>query len=98
MPAVTTAPKTMTSPKYPGWDIRKVSREGNGEYLMSREGGIFAIGVAYSDAHGWQGQILTRQRGKWAPSLTPYQHAVIGCVAEINRREAWMAKKRKAAV
>jgi hypothetical protein len=95
MPATMTAPtKTIRSDRYPGWDIAKIGRE----YLLTRPGHVFAIAVAHSETHGWAGTILTRQRGEWRPSLTPYSHAVIGCIAEINRREAWMAKKRKAAV
>jgi hypothetical protein len=87
--ATAAKPRTLMSPRYPGWLIEKTPA---GEYLMTREGGIFAIGVGLTDTHGWEGVLLTRQSGGWKPAKTPYKHAVIGCVREADRREKVIAK------
>jgi hypothetical protein len=89
MPATAAKPRTMTSARYPGWAI---SQTDAGSYLMTRPGGVFAIGVSHSEEHGWAGVLLTRQRGNWEPARTPYRHAVIGCVAEVERREKQIRK------
>lgn len=87
--ATATKPREIKTSKYPGWSI---SRVGTDSYLMTRPGGIFAIGVGYSDEQGWEGVLLTRQRGGWMPAKTPYRHAVIGCVQEADRRERHIRK------
>jgi hypothetical protein len=87
--ATATKPRTMTSARYPGWEIERV---GPDSYLMSRPGGIYAIGVGHTDDHGWEGVLLTRQSGGWKPAKTPYKHCVLGCVREADRREKWIAK------
>jgi hypothetical protein len=89
MTTVTAAkPRKTTSPRYPGWTIEQTGSS----YLMTKPGGVFAIGVGHSDEHGWMGTLLTRQRGGWAPAKTPYVHGVAGCIAEADRREATIAK------
>jgi hypothetical protein len=90
MPTATaTKPRKLTSARYPGWVIEQVSVH---EYRMTRPGGVFAIGVSHSEAHGWEGVLMTRQRGGWEPARTPYRHSVIGCAAEVERREKQIAK------
>jgi hypothetical protein len=90
MPTATAAKsRKLTSARYPGWAIERVSAN---EYRMTRDGGVFAIGVSRTDEHGWEGVLLTRQRGGWEPARTPYRHSVLGCVAEIERREATIRK------
>jgi hypothetical protein len=89
MTATAAEPRKLTSPRYPGWAIERVSAN---EYRMTRPGGVFAIGVGRSDDHGWTGVLLTRQRGGWEPAKTPFRHSVIGCVAEADRREATIRK------
>lgn len=87
--ATATKPRKIRSPKYPGWTIEQT---GTSSYLMSRDAGIYAISVRHSEAHGWEGTLLTRQRGGWAPARTPFRHSVIGCAAEADRREVTIAK------
>jgi hypothetical protein len=82
-------PRKLSSPRYPGWTIEQVSAH---EYRLTRPGGVFAIGVGHSEEHGWEGVLLTRQRGGWEPARTPYRHAVIGCIAEADRREMTIRK------
>lgn len=81
--------RPLTSARYPGWVIEKV---GHDSYLMSRPGGVFAIGVGLTQEHGWEGTLLSRQRGGWKPAKTPYRHSVLGCTVEIERREKTIAK------
>jgi hypothetical protein len=87
--ATATKPRTMTSARYPGWEIQEVGRD---SFLMTRPGGIFAIGVGLTETHGWEGVLLTRQGGGWKPAKTPYKHCVLGCVREADRREKTIAK------
>jgi hypothetical protein len=87
--ATATKPCTLTSPRYPGWEIQKIGRD---SYLMSRPGGIFAIGVGHTETHGWEGVLLSRQGGDWKPAKTPYVHCVLGCTREADRREKTIAK------
>jgi hypothetical protein len=90
MPTTTAAkPRTLTSARYPGWEIEKVGRD---SFLMTREGGIFAIGVGHTETHGWEGILLSRQSGGWKPAKTPYVHCVLGCTREADRREKTIAK------
>jgi hypothetical protein len=90
MPTTTAAkPRTLTSARYPGWEIEKVGRD---SFLMTREGGIFAIGVGLTDSHGWEGVLLSRQGGGWKPAKTPYKHCALGCTREADRREKTIAK------
>jgi hypothetical protein len=84
-----TKPRKLTSPRYHGWLIEKTSAT---QYLMTREGGVFAIGVSRTEAHGWTGELMTMQRGGWAPAKTPYRHSVSGCIAEVERRETTIRK------
>jgi hypothetical protein len=93
---MTTAPaRKLTSQKYPGWQI---TREGDGSWFMTRPGGIFAISVTHSEAHGWTGELMTMQRRTgdqtrgWEPAKTPYTHCVLGCTVECDRREKTIAK------
>jgi hypothetical protein len=89
MPTTTAAkPRTMTSARYPGWEIQRIGSE----FLMTREGGIFAIGVGHTDEHGWTGVLLTRQGEGWKPAKTPYKHCVLGCTREADRREKTIKK------
>jgi hypothetical protein len=87
--ATATKPRKLSSKKYPGWTIERL---GPTDYLMSRPGGVFAIGVSRTDNHGWEGTLMTRQRGGWEPARTPYRHSVIGCTVEADRREATIRK------
>jgi hypothetical protein len=87
--AATQATRKLTSARYPGFAIERL---GPMTYRMTREGGVFAIGVSRTDEHGWAGVLLTRQRGGWAPARTPYRHSVIGCIAEVERRETTIRK------
>jgi hypothetical protein len=87
--ATATKPRKLTSPRYPGWAIEKTSAT---NYLMTRPGGVFAIGVSRTDEHGWTGELMTMQRGGWEPARTPYRHAVLGCTVEADRREKQIAK------
>jgi hypothetical protein len=87
--ATAAEPRKIESPKYPGWQIQ---RTGPVAYLMTRPSGLFAVSVGHSEAHGWAGELLTRQRGGWAPAKTPFTHSVLGCVAEADRREKAIAK------
>jgi hypothetical protein len=87
--ATATKPRMLTSPRYPGWIIEKTPA---GEFLMTRPGGIFAIGVGLTETHGWEGVLLTRQGGEWKPAKTPYVHCVLGCTREADRREKTIAK------
>jgi hypothetical protein len=87
--ATAAKPRTMTSARYPGWEITANRAE---SYLMSRPGGIFAIGVGLTETHGWEGVLLTRQGGGWKPAKTPYKHCALGCVREADRREKTIAK------
>jgi hypothetical protein len=95
MTATAAKPRTIRSPKYPGWAIEQVSAR---EYRLSRPGGVFAIGVSHSEAHGWTGELMTMQRRSgdqtrgWEPARTPYRHSVIGCIAEADRREKQIAR------
>jgi hypothetical protein len=84
-----TKPRKLTSPRYPGFAIERL---GPDSYRMTRDGGVFAISVSRTDEHGWEGVLLTRQRGGWAPARTPFRHCVIGCVAEVERRETTIRK------
>jgi hypothetical protein len=95
---MTTATATKTarkiqSPKYPGWLIEKT---GPADYLMTRPGGIFAISVSHSEAHGWTGELMTMQRRDgsrtWEPARTPFAHSVLGCTVEADRREKAIAR------
>jgi hypothetical protein len=86
--ATATKPRTLTSPRYPGWEITRIGPE----FLMTREGGIFAIGVGLTETHGWEGVLLTRQGGGWKPAKTPYVHCVLGCTREADRREKTIKK------
>lgn len=88
MATATLTRRKLTSDKYPGWAIEKTSAT---QYLLTRAG-IFAISVAHTDAHGWEGTLMTRQRGGWAPAKTPYTHSVLGCTREADRREKAIAK------
>jgi hypothetical protein len=91
----TAKPRKLTSPRYPGWAIEKT---GSTDYRMSRPGGVFAIGVTHSEAHGWTGELMTMQRRSgdqtrgWEPARTPFRHCVAGCIVEADRREATIAK------
>jgi hypothetical protein len=93
--ATAAKPRKTTSPRYPGWTIERVSAK---EYRMTRPGSVFAIGVGHSDDHGWTGKLMTMQRRSgdqtrgWEPARTPFRHSVIGCVAEVERREKTIAK------
>jgi hypothetical protein len=93
--ATATKPRKLTSPRYPGWLIEQT---GPTSYQMTREGGVFAIGVSRTDEHGWTGKLMTMQRRSgdqtrgWEPARTPFRHSVIGCVAEVERREKTIAK------
>lgn len=84
-----TAAKPSKTEKYPGWSI---SKTGPAAYTMTRPGGVFAISVTHSVAYGYEGTLMTRQTGGWAPAKTPYRFSVIGCVAEADRRESHIAK------
>jgi hypothetical protein len=88
MIATATETRKLTSARYPGWAIERLSPA---IYLMTRPG-VFAIGVSRTDEHGWTGELMTRQRGGWVPAKTPYRHSVSGCVAEVERREATIRK------
>jgi hypothetical protein len=92
--ATAAEPRTTTSPKYRGWAIQKFADD---NYLMTREGGIYAIDVTFTADHGWTGEILTRQyrdgSKSWELARTPFQHCVAGCIAEADRRESWIAKQ-----
>jgi hypothetical protein len=85
-----TKPRKLTSARYPGWTIERL--DSATQYLMTRPSGVFAIGVSRTDEHGWEGVLLTRQRGGWEPAKTPYRHSVIGCIAEADRRETTIRK------
>lgn len=87
--ATATKPRKIESPKYPGWAIE---RTGPTTYFLTRPGGVYSISVTHGEAHGWCGELLTRQRGGWAPAKTPYVHAVLGCVQEADRREKAIRK------
>jgi hypothetical protein len=88
MTTATHPTRKLTSARYPGFAIERL---GPMSYRMTREGGVFAIGVSRTEAHGWEGVLLTRQRGGWEPARTPFRHSVIGCVAEVERREKQIA-------
>jgi hypothetical protein len=81
--------RKLMSPRYPGWTVEKTSAT---QYRMTRPGGVFAIGVSRTDEHGWEGCLMTKQSGGWAPAKTPFRHSVIGCIAEVERREATIRK------
>jgi hypothetical protein len=88
---MTTAAKPtrkLTSARYPGFAIERLSPA---SYLMTRPG-VFAISVSRTEVHGWEGCLMTKQSGGWAPAKTPYRHSVIGCIAEVERREATIRK------
>jgi hypothetical protein len=91
--ATAAKPRKIQSPKYPGWTIE---RTGQADYLMTRPGGIFAISVTHSEAHGWTGELMTMQRRdgfkSWEPARTPFAHSVLGCTAEADRREKAIAR------
>jgi hypothetical protein len=89
MIATAAKPRQIESPKYPGWTIEKTSAT---SYRMTREGHIFAIEVTNSDDHGWEGTLMTLQRGNWHPARTPYTFSVLGCTAEADRREKVIAR------
>jgi hypothetical protein len=89
MTTATKPARKLMSDRYPGWVIE---RTGQDSFLMSRPDGVFAIGVSRTEAHGWTGVLLTQQRGGWAPARTPFRHSVIGCIAEVERREATIRK------
>jgi hypothetical protein len=81
--------RKLTSARYPGFAIERL---GPMSYRMTRPGGVFAIGVSRTDEHGWEGVLLSRQRGGWEPAKTPYRHSVSGCVVEADRRETTIRK------
>jgi hypothetical protein len=81
--------RKLTSDRYLGWVIE---RTGQDSFLMTRPGHIFAIAVTHSETHGWEGALLTRQRGNWHPARTPYTFSVLGCTAEADRREKVIAR------
>jgi hypothetical protein len=91
MTATATATETrkLTSARYPGWTVEKTSAT---TYLMTRPGHVFAIGVSRTEEHGWEGVLLTLQRGNWHPARTPYTFSVLGCTAEADRREKVIAR------
>jgi hypothetical protein len=84
-----TKPREIKNAKYPGWTIEQT---GPAAYIMTRPGHIFAIAVTHSDDHGWEGTLMTRQRGNWHPARTPYTFSVLGCTAEADRRERVIAR------
>jgi hypothetical protein len=88
MTTAATKPRQIESPKYPGWTIERTGSA----YLMTRPGHIFAIAVTHSEAHGWEGTLMTRQRDNWHPARTPYTFSVLGCTAEADRREKVIAR------
>lgn len=90
---MTKASRKIQSPKYPGWMIEQT---GAADYLMTRDAGIYAISVSHSDAHGWTGELMTKQyrdgTKSWEPARTPFAHSVPGCVREADRREKCIAR------
>lgn len=91
----TATARLIKSKKYPGWTVERL---GPTDYLITRPGGVFAIGVGHSEAHGWEGKLMTMQRRSgdqtrgWQPARTPFSHSVLGCIAEADRREKCIAK------
>jgi hypothetical protein len=94
--ATAAKPRTTTSPRYPGYTIEQL---GPTDYLMTKDGGIYAIAVNHFESHGWVGEIMTKQRRtgdrtpSWEAARTPFSHCVPGCIKEVERREAWIAKQ-----
>lgn len=84
--------RKLTSPKYPGWSIERLSPTA---YLMVRDAGIYAIAVTHSKSHGWAGELLTNQAIGWAPAKTPFTHCVMGVVREADRRFEQIAKRAR---
>lgn len=89
----------MTSPKYPGWTIEKVSGK---RYFMTRDAGIYAISVErFGDE--WFAELLTKQTDPdtrtlgWEPvRRNPCQGRPADVVKVAEHRARWIERHEAA--